>query len=164
MKKPTTLLASKRVLLLLKKRELTLSLAESCTGGLLSSILTQHAGVSDVFLGAVISYSNASKIEFLGVSQRAIKQLGAVSLPVAAQMCLGAKERFESDVAIAITGIAGPSGGTKAKPVGTVCFAVHFRGETLLQQIHFSGSRVRIQTAAALEALKLVASVVSKGR
>ncbi|MBX9769622.1 MAG: CinA family protein, partial [Bdellovibrionales bacterium] len=112
MKNTTTFTASKNIISLLRKQRLTLSLAESCTGGLLSSLLTQHAGVSDVYLGAVVSYSNQSKTKFLGVRTQALKKFGAVSLPVAAKMSIGARKSFRSDIAIAITGIAGPTGGT----------------------------------------------------
>jgi nicotinamide-nucleotide amidase len=148
--------ASNRLIALLKKNRLTLSLAESCTGGLLSALLTRHAGVSAVFLGGVISYSDESKSIFLGVDRRAIKKFGTVSLPIAEQMCFGAKKRFESDIALSITGIAGPSGGTKQKPVGTVCFSVHTGSEIVLQQMKFSGSRTEIQTQSAMHGIELL--------
>jgi PncC family amidohydrolase len=148
--------ASKQLIALLKKNRLTLSLAESCTGGLLSSFLTRHAGVSDVFLGGVVTYSDHAKINILEVDRRAIKKFGAVSLPVAEQMCLGAMKKFESGIALSITGIAGPSGGSKLKPVGTVCFGVHTGSETILQQMKFSGSRTEIQTQSAIHGIELL--------
>ncbi len=108
----------------LRKRKQTLCLAESCTGGLLSSQIVALAGVSDVFMGSFVTYSNKMKKETLGVSPQILKTAGAVSQPVALQMAQGAKNLIQSTWAVSITGIAGPKGGTDKKPVGTVCFAI----------------------------------------
>ena len=102
----------------------TLALAESCTGGLLSSELAARPGVSTFFKGAVVSYHREVKQNLLGVPASLIQVTGEVSTPVACRMARGAKIHLKSDWAVAITGIAGPTGGTVEKPVGTVCFAV----------------------------------------
>ncbi len=102
----------------------TLAIAESCTGGLIAARLTEVAGSSDVLMGGVVAYSNASKQALLGVSAELLAAHGAVSEPVAAAMAAGARSRLVADVGIATTGIAGPAGGTPQKPVGTVCCAI----------------------------------------
>jgi nicotinamide-nucleotide amidase len=102
----------------------TIAFAESCTGGLCAARLTDLPGSSQAFQGGVVAYSNAAKLELLGVPKALLEEHGAVSEPVAAAMAAGARERFSADCAIATTGIAGPAGGTDDKPVGTVCFAL----------------------------------------
>lgn len=126
----------------------TLSLAESCTGGLLSSLITQYSGVSDFYMGAVVSYSNYAKENILGVNAKSIEQYGVVSEVVALEMARGAKRIFNTDVSIAITGVAGPSGGTSDKPVGLVCYAVS--GPNFERGLHhqFAGTRSQIQAAS----------------
>jgi nicotinamide-nucleotide amidase len=104
----------------LLKTSSTIAVAESCTGGLIAAQLTKFAGVSEVFLGGVVSYSNAAKSEFLGVPASLIEQKGAVSPEVAEAMAVGARTRFGSTLALSVTGIAGPGGGTDEKPVGLV--------------------------------------------
>lgn len=134
---------------LLRSNKWTLGFAESCTGGLLSSQLTQRAGVSDVFMGGVVTYSNALKQSLLGVREETLKQHGAVSLAVAREMSQGARLNLNVDWSLAITGVAGPSGGTPEKPVGTVCFSCsgpNFE-EAVTQK--FTGSRTEIQNQAA---------------
>lgn len=101
----------------------TVAVAESCTGGLVSAALTEIPGSSDVFLAGLVTYSNESKIRLLGVSLDVLETFGAVSIAVAWGMARGALERTGADVAVAITGVAGPDGGSEKKPVGTVVFA-----------------------------------------
>ena len=108
----------------------TVAVAESCTGGLVGSALTEIAGSSRVFDRGFITYSNEAKQEMLGVSPDLIDTFGAVSIAVAWAMANGALKRSKADVAVAITGVAGPDGGTPNKPVGTVVFAVAKRGDT----------------------------------
>lgn len=111
------------------KKKLTLSLAESCTGGSFAARLTRLPGASQYFLGSVVAYSNAMKIQWLGVQESLIVEKGAVSEEVVAQMLKGVMERTGSDYGAAVSGIAGPDGGTPDKPVGTVWHAVGRRGE-----------------------------------
>ncbi len=107
----------------------TLGIAESCTGGSIASRLTQLSGASQYFVGSIVSYSNESKIASLGVSKASIEQYGAVSQEVVQEMVLGASKVFNSDFNIAVTGVAGPSGGTDEKPVGTVWLAIYRKGK-----------------------------------
>lgn len=152
------------LLRLLRSRTLKIGFAESCTGGLLAATLTALPGVSDVFMGSIVSYSNEAKMDLLGVAASTLKDVGAVSEPVARQMAQGARKQLKVDVAVAITGIAGPTGGTPDKPVGTVCFAVSGPGvangesQEISVRKHFSGDREEVQQASVLFALEYVIS------
>jgi nicotinamide-nucleotide amidase len=126
---------------LLKEKGLTLSLAESCTGGKLAGLFTAIPGCSQYFKGGVVSYSNEAKSTVLGVSALDIEKQGAVSQPVVEQMALGAQRIFKADCSIATSGIAGPDGGTPEKPVGTVWIAVRYRERLQSQVFHFSQNR-----------------------
>ena len=132
----------------LRDRKPTVSFAESCTGGALSSFLTEQPGISDIFLGSVVSYSNEAKVDLLGVRRDTLMHEGAVSEAVARQMAHGVRRQLKTDWSIAITGIAGPSGGTPGKPVGTVCFAIVGTGFEDSRKEFFSGDRKAIQLAA----------------
>lgn len=125
----------------LLERELTVSCAESCTGGNLAHRIVQVAGSSAYFLGSVVSYSNDVKANVLGVERSDISSYGAVSRQVAEAMARGAAKLMRSDCAIATTGIAGPDGGTKYKPVGTVWIAVKCGKTVVSECIHFEGDR-----------------------
>lgn len=139
---------------LLGDKNFTVGFAESCTGGLLSSYFTELAGVSSVFMGSVVCYDNSIKQKFLKVSARALKNFGAVSSEVAKQMADGAQKELGVSVAIAITGIAGPGGGTDVKPVGTVFIAVAGLGnETQIFEHHFDGNRKQIQLQSCVESI-----------
>ena len=133
----------------LRERRETLCFAESCTGGLLSSEVTKQPGVSDVYLGSFVTYSNLMKNEVLKVPAHLISTLGAVSRPVDLHMALGAKTLTKASWAVSITGIAGPTGGTDKKPVGTVCFAIVGPGIEWTTQTSFSGSRTQVQQSSA---------------
>ena len=106
------------------EKKKTLALAESCTGGSIANRVTNVPGASAVFLGGVVSYANEVKEKFIGVKAETLKNYGAVSEEVAREMALGAREKFAADFAIAVTGIAGPGGGSPEKPVGTVFIAL----------------------------------------
>jgi nicotinamide-nucleotide amidase len=141
----------------LKARQWRLATAESCTGGLIAAACTALAGSSDWFERGVVSYSNEAKVELLGVPERLIKRHGAVSAEVARAMAEGMLQRSLAQIAVAVTGIAGPSGGTPAKPVGTVWMAIAMEGaasEAQLLQLPGDRGAVRRQTVEhALRAL-----------
>ncbi len=141
---------------LLRERSLTLALAESCTGGLLSARLTDVPGVSAVLERAVVSYANRAKVEALGVDAALLERHGAVSEEVAAAMAAGVMKAAASDVAVAITGIAGPDGGTKDKPVGLVFVATCGAAGTLVRRNHFPGGRELIRQQATQVALEML--------
>lgn len=134
----------------LKARGCTLAVAESCTGGMVAQAITSIAGSSAWFDRGFVTYSNAAKVEMLGVSNQTLTQFGAVSEQTAKEMALGALNNSHADIAGSITGIAGPDGGTPDKPVGTVCFAWVGRDyaiKTVTQ--HFKGDRTDIRHQAA---------------
>jgi nicotinamide-nucleotide amidase len=137
----------------LRERRLTLAVAESCTGGLIGHRLTEVPGSSDYFLGGVVGYSNQAKIDLLGVSAQTLEQHGAVSPETAAAMATGARLAFGADVALATTGIAGPTGGTPQKPVGTVYIGLATPGGQEVWHHCFPGSRGEVKTLTAQMAL-----------
>jgi competence/damage-inducible protein CinA-like protein len=142
---------------LLQERGKTLAVAESCTGGMISKLLTDIPGSSAYFLGGVVSYADSAKTSFLSVSERTLADHGAVSSETALEMARGARERFHSDVAVGVTGIAGPDGGTPEKPVGTVFFAVSGPdGREVAKKREFLGDRTAVRIAASQLALELV--------
>lgn len=124
---------------------LKLSLAESCTGGMIGSMITSVSGASSFFLGSAVTYSNESKERILGVSHDSLVKYGAVSEAVAKEMAEGSLKVYDSDIAASVTGIAGPNGGTPEKPVGTVWMAVTDGKRTVAYENHFEGSRDRIR-------------------
>jgi nicotinamide-nucleotide amidase len=141
----------------LRKRGLKLATAESCTGGLLAALLTEIAGSSDVVERGFVTYSNAAKREMLGVPETMLAEHGAVSAPVARAMAEGALAHSGADVAVAVTGIAGPGGSTAAKPVGLVHFAAARRGGGVLHRECRFGDigRSEVRIASLREALQL---------
>lgn len=144
---------------MLRERGLTVAAAESCSGGLLTSRLTDVPGSSAYVERAVVCYSNRAKVELLGVSEALIREHGAVSEPVACAMAEGVASRSGTDVGLAITGIAGPGGGTPDKPVGTVVVAVTVKGEMRVRTLKLFGGRemIKFQSAqAALNTLRLM--------
>ncbi|MFS4458485.1 CinA family protein [Bdellovibrio sp. HCB2-146] len=144
----------------LRDQKLTVGFAESCTGGALSAFLTEQAGVSDIFLGSVVSYSNEAKVDLLGVRRDTLMQEGAVSESVARQMAHGVRRQLKTEWSVAITGIAGPSGGTPEKPVGTVCLAIAGPGFEDSRKEHFSGDRKSVQQASVDYAVDWLCAVV----
>jgi len=141
---------------LLREKHLSLSTAESCTGGYLAHMITSVPGASEYFQGAVISYSNEVKHTFLGVSEESLKQFGAVSEQVVKEMAQGARQRFNTDFALSISGIAGPDGGTIEKPVGTVWIAVASKTGILAKKFMFGEHRGRNILRAAMAGLNLL--------
>lgn len=141
---------------LLRDKGLTISTAESCTGGLIAKRITDIAGSSEVYKGSVVAYSNEIKTEFLGVSDDTLRIHGAVSENTAAEMAASVKKKFNTDVSISTTGIAGPGGGSDSKPVGTVCFgfAINEYRHTFTKQIR--GNRDRVRTFSSLYAINFL--------
>lgn len=150
------------VLDLCRDRRLTIGVAESCTGGLLGERLTAIPGASDVMLGGVIAYANEVKRMLLGVSDGDLVAHGAVSEPVVRQMARGARSTTGSDVGIAITGVAGPTGGTPEKPVGTVWIAIDVQGEQRALMLRLIGDRAEIRRRAAQASLELLRRTLSR--
>jgi nicotinamide-nucleotide amidase len=141
---------------------LTLSVAESCTGGYLSHLLTQHAGSSRVFLGGAVSYSNGLKRSMLGVNEDTLIRYGAVSEETVLEMAQGAIRNYGSDYSVSISGIAGPDGGSEEKPVGTVWVAVAGKGKTISRKFQFGNKRAQNIERSAVSALTLLHSLVKE--
>jgi nicotinamide-nucleotide amidase len=139
-----------------------LAVAESCTGGMLGERITNIPGSSDVFLGGVIAYDNEVKVEALGVRREDIERQGAVSEEVALQMAAGIRKKMGADVGVAVTGIAGPGGGTPDKPVGLVWISVQ-ASDAKARRIHVGGDRTEIRQRAAQAALEMVRRMLSNG-
>ncbi len=137
-------------------RNQTLATAESCTGGLLGARITDVPGASSVYLGGVVAYANRAKSQQLGVDPARIEAHGAVSEPVARDMAEGARRTFAADIAVAVTGVAGPGGGTPVNPVGSVWIGVADGAGTIARHFLFSGSREMIRERAVAKALELV--------
>lgn len=133
---------------LLTQKQLTIAVAESCTGGGLSSILTSQSGSSEYFDRGFITYSNQSKVDMLNVSEQTLGKFGAVSEQTARQMAEGAITHAQADVSVAITGVAGPTGGTINKPVGMVCFGFCILGKCFTNTQQLSGDRAQVVDAS----------------
>ena len=134
-------------------RKVTLATAESCTGGMISGLLTCLSGSSAIYLGGLVTYSNESKIRLLGVTESQLRQHGAVSEVVASSMAQGARQRLGSTWALAVTGIAGPSGGSAEKPVGTVYCAWSTEAKTVVRGLQLQGDRSAVRAQTCWEAL-----------
>lgn len=145
---------------LLTKYKLTLGIAESCTGGLISNMITNVPGSSGYFIGSVVAYSNRIKAEMLMVSQETIDTYGAVSEEVASEMARGIRRIEGVDIGLAVTGIAGPDGGTEEKPVGTVYIALFDQTEGRVRKFSFEGGRMDIKIKAAENALLMLKSYI----
>jgi len=145
-----------------KRRGLTISVAESITGGMIASRLVNVAGISSVFMGGVVSYSNDSKVKILGVTKDTIKFHGAVSEKCAIEMAIGVRRIFRTDVSIATTGIAGPTGGTEEKPIGTVWFALTYKDDAIAWKRVYAGNRNEIRKTASEEALDALIRRIAK--
>jgi nicotinamide-nucleotide amidase len=147
---------------LLLDRKLTLAAAESCTGGMLLGALTRVSGSSGWVSGGVVAYANEVKVQSLDVPAELIAVHGAVSEPVAIAMAEGARRVLKAGIGVGVTGIAGPTGGTEAKPVGTVCLAVAGPGERrVVRSLRFPGDREMVRQMAVQSALDLVRRVLT---
>lgn len=143
---------------LLKSLSLTCATAESCTGGGVGSAITAVPGSSDVYLGGVVSYANSVKIGVLGVSPRTIERHGAVSRECALEMAEGVRRLLSADIAVSVTGVAGPGGGTPEKPVGLVWFAVASKDGSRAERALFQGNRDEVRSQAVTHALGMIAA------
>jgi nicotinamide-nucleotide amidase len=147
---------TRAIIRILTQQKKTLALAESCTGGFIANQITNVPGASKIFLGGVVSYSNKAKQKFLGVRAKTLERHGAVSEAVAAEMAKGARKRFGADFAIAVTGIAGPTGGTKSKPTGTVYIALAGPFGTVVSHKLNHFGREQFKKVTARQALELL--------
>ncbi len=147
---------------LLLEKDLRLATAESCTGGMVSSNIISCAGASKIFDRGFITYTNSSKQEILNVSENIINYYGAVSEQCANAMAIGALDNSQANIAVAITGIAGPEGGSEEKPVGLVYIAVEFKWDkSEIKKFNFTGSRNEIREQACKAALSMLINVIS---
>lgn len=144
----------------LTKRKLTLTTAESCTGGMIASSIVNVPGASDVLMQGIVTYSNAAKMKYLGVKEETLKAHGAVSRETAYEMASGACHMTGTDCGVATTGIAGPGGGTPEKPVGTVYIAACVKGHTEVRLLQLKGTRSGIRMSSCEEALALLHDTV----
>ena len=150
---------SLKVVKILNKKRLKISLAESCTGGLLSSTITSISGSSKVFTVGLVTYSNQAKINILGVPKRIIKKHGAVSYETCLSMVKNLNKISKTNISVSITGVAGPKGGTKKKPVGLVFIGIKKGNKTLIKKHLFKNKkRVSIQKSTVNKALNLILS------
>ncbi len=152
---------SLKILKLLTKKKLTLSFAESCTGGLLASSITSFSGSSKVFNMGLVTYSNNAKIKLLKVPKKTITKYGAVSYETCLSMVKNLSKISKSNISISITGVAGPNGGTKEKPVGLVYIGLKKGSKTIIKKNLFkSKNRVTIQKATVNQALKMILKIL----
>ena len=140
----------------LKKQHLSVATAESCTGGFLAHMLTNISGSSEYFDRGVVSYSNKAKIDLLGVPEKTLQEYGAVSEQTAKVMAIGIKERSNVDIGISTTGIAGPTGGTKEKPVGLVYMGIASSKNVNVKKFIFSGDRLQNKESTCNAALEML--------
>lgn len=147
----------------LKSKKMRLATAESCTGGLISTVITDIPGASSIFERGFVTYSNESKIELLTVPTFYIEDFGAVSMEVAVAMAEGALLMSKADISVSVTGVAGPDGGTEEKPVGTVFIGCAVKNsETVFEKFCFSGSREKIRLQSTEAAMRLALRCLSK--
>lgn len=146
---------------LLLSANFTITTAESCTGGLIAKTLTDRAGSSEWFDRGFVTYSNQAKVDMLAVEEQALEQYGAVSLEVAEQMTRGALAHSRANLAVAVTGIAGPGGGSPEKPVGLVCFGFALKDQLLTIKQQFAGDRDQVRQASLIFALEQIVKMLT---
>lgn len=148
---------NEKVVLKLIEKNITLATAESCTGGSLGKIITSVAGASSIYGYGFITYSNEAKESLLGVSHETLQKHGAVSAQTACEMAAGARMKAKSDIAVSVTGIAGPGGGTPEKPVGLIYIAIADENGAEYRKLNLSGSRDEVRAQTCSEVFKLIA-------
>ena len=137
--------SSKEVISKLIKKNISISVAESCTGGLIANTLVKHNGISKIFTLGLICYSNTSKIKYLSIKKNTLNKFGAVSSNIAEEMIDNLYKKEKTDITISTTGIAGPKGGTKLKPVGLVYIGIKYKKNNMIFKKNFTGNRLSIQ-------------------
>lgn len=147
---------AKKILQNFEQKNFKLVTAESCTGGLLSALFTEISGSSKVFDRGFVTYSNDAKIQMIEVKKETLEKFGAVSEEVAKEMALGALKNSAADIAISITGIAGPDGGSAEKPVGLVYIACAKKNQITIRKFNFSGDRSEVRKSALIAALEML--------
>jgi nicotinamide-nucleotide amidase len=152
----------KAILNIMQAHKLTLSTAESCTGGYIAHLITQHPGSSAVYAGGAVTYSNALKMSVLGVHAETLGTYGAVSEETVKEMAYGARINFKTDYAVAVSGVAGPDGGTEDKPVGTVWVAVANSRHVIARKFNFSNRRAQNIERSAIAALSMVLNEIKQ--
>jgi len=143
----------------LKNKNLTIATAESCTGGLIAKLITDIAGSSNVFLGGIVSYSNAMKSKWLGVNEDTLINYGAVSEETVSEMLDGITEETGAHIGVAVSGIAGPGGGTREKPVGTVYIGILFNEKKVVKKCFFQGTREYVRNRSAGKILEIIQEI-----
>lgn len=156
------LLLEEQIVSLMCEKKLTLASAESCTGGMFASRIIDVPGVSEVFKAGFVTYANEAKQNLIGVKEETLAQFGAVSEQTAREMVLGAMKAAKADMAVATTGIAGPGGGTKEKPVGLVYIACGSADDIVVERCYFDGSRKEIRQASVEHALGMLFKEIVK--
>ena len=151
-----------QVFQLLKQHSLTLSTAESATGGMIASMLINVPGISEFFQEGYVTYSNDAKVKMIGVDRNLIDTYGVVSAEVAKNMAISAARTAKTDAALSVTGVAGPDGGTDDCPVGTVYIGCFLKGQTVVEHHIFDGNRKEVREAAAKRALELLTEQIKK--
>lgn len=146
-----------RVIEIFREKGLSLALAESCTGGMIAETITNVAGASDIFYGSAVTYVNSAKEHILGVARGTLEKHGAVSSECAEEMACGARSVYGADVAMSVTGIAGPGGGSEAKPVGTVWFGLATKDGAETFRRRFDGDRAAVRRQTVEEVLRRLA-------
>ena len=143
---------------LLKEKKMTVTTVESCTGGLMSATLVEVSGASEVFYQGVVTYANEAKVRLVGVKESTLAAHGAVSEETAREMAEGGAKAANADACLSVTGIAGPGGGTKEKPVGLVYIGCFVNGTTVVEKNHFTGSRREVREQSVEAAFRLLLS------
>jgi len=155
-------LIEEEVVKLLMEKGYTITCAESCTGGMLCASLVNVSGASEVLNRSVVTYANEAKMELLGVKEETLKEFGAVSEQTAYEMAVGAADYAKADVALSVTGIAGPGGGTPEKPVGLVYMGCFVNGKVTVRRHVFAGDRLQVRTSSVKNALELAKECILK--
>ena len=156
------LMIASKLVKITNEKKMTISSAESCTGGLIAGAITEIPGSSSVFHRGYVTYSNLAKQQVLNVQSYELEKFGAVSKEVASQMAIGAKLNSNADISIAVTGIAGPSGGSGEKPIGTVYIALAFKEDIKVKGFLFEGDRTEIRMLTVRTALEIILKEIDR--